>query len=73
LGFQPWAMRLPVPGSTWHGTCTYSLMHPPFVDSDSHLPEDAPWEGPVHTHLGRVLVVAILIAVAASVAAVLVT
>ena len=48
-------------------------MHPPFVDSDSHLPEDAAWDGLVHTQLGRVLVVAIVIAVVASAAAVFVT
>jgi hypothetical protein len=48
-------------------------MHPPFVDSDSRLPEDAPWEGLPHTQLGRVLIVAIVIAVAASAAALLVT
>ena len=46
-------------------------MHPRFVDSDSHPPESAPWEGLVHSQLGRVLVVAIVIAVAASAAALL--
>ena len=46
-------------------------MHPPFVDSDSRLPEDAPEEGVMHSQLGRVLVVAIVIAVAASAAALL--
>ena len=33
--------------------------------SDSHLPEDAPWKGLAHTQLGRMLVVAIVIAMAA--------
>ena len=47
-------------------------MHPPFVDSDSHLPDDAPWEGVVHSQMGRVLVVAIVIAFAAAAAALLV-
>jgi hypothetical protein len=48
-------------------------MRPPFVDSDSHLPDDAPWEGIVHSQLGRVLIVAIVIAVAASASALLVS
>ena len=48
-------------------------MHPPFVDSDSRLRDDAPWEGVLHSQSGRVLVVAIVIAVAASAAALLVS
>jgi hypothetical protein len=48
-------------------------MHPPFVDSASRLPEDAPDRGMAHSQLGRLLIVAIVIAVAASAAALLVT
>ena len=44
-------------------------MRPRFVDSDSCLPADAPREGLVHSQMGRVLVVAIVIAFAASAAA----
>ena len=47
-------------------------MHPPFVDSDSHLRPDAPRKGEAHSDVGRVLVVAIVIAMAACAAALLV-
>jgi hypothetical protein len=47
-------------------------MHPPFVNSDSRLPGDAPREVLVHSPWGRVLVVAIVVAVAASAAALLI-
>jgi hypothetical protein len=58
------------------GGTRHALAYPvplPFVDSDSRLPEDAPWEGAARSKLGRVLVVAIVIAVAASAAALLVS
>ena len=48
-------------------------MGPPFVDSDSRLRDDAPSEGVLHSQSGRVLVVAIVIAIAASAAALLMT
>lgn len=48
-------------------------MHPPFVDSDSRLPEDAHREAVMPSQWGRVLAVAIVIAIAASAAALLVT
>jgi hypothetical protein len=48
-------------------------MHPPFVDSESRLPEDAPGRGLAHSQMGRLLIVAIVIAVAASAAALLVS
>ena len=48
-------------------------MRLPFVDSDSHLPEVAPRQGLVNSQMGRLLVVAIVIAFAASAAALLVT
>ena len=48
-------------------------MHSPFVDSESRLPENAPDRGMAHSQMGRLLIVAIVIAVAASAAALLVT
>ena len=48
-------------------------MHPPFVDSESRLPDDAPWEGVAHSQMGRVLIVAIVVAIAGCAAALLVT
>ncbi|MGZ8259798.1 MAG: hypothetical protein ACXWUL_04520, partial [Caldimonas sp.] len=56
----------------WHGPCTCRPMWPPFVDSDSRLHDDAPREGVMRSQSGRLLVVAIVIAVAASAAALLV-
>lgn len=47
-------------------------VHPPFVDSDSRLPEDAQGEALMHSQMGRVLAVAVVIAIAASAAALLV-
>jgi hypothetical protein len=48
-------------------------MQPPFVDSESRLSEDAPDRGMAHSQMGRLLIVAIVVAVAASAAALLVT
>jgi hypothetical protein len=55
------------------GHALVPVVHAPFVDSDSRLPGDAPSEGMGHSKLGRVLVIAIVIAVAASAAALLVS